>query len=400
MLKSLSRSSLLWLFCLGWIVVLPHWVRADSLSSVINPKRAANTWVSDMARVIDAPTERRINTVINNLERRTSAEMAVVTIWQTDGRTPKEFATQLFNRWGIGKRGRDNGVLFLIVMEARRAEVETGDGMDQRLPDARVQQILTAHVIPYFKDDDYAGGILNGVEKLAATIAKPVAASSGQNSRSRTTTSTPRVVQNPPVNAARPYSPSPSTDNEPYSAPTPPSTRFTWFPIAVAALGIPLIGWAAWNSRKRHCPTCKQEMRFLSESEDDVALATNQQFEENLGSVDYRVWRCDTCAIVTVERAVKWFSGYDDCPKCRHRTVQVQTDILRHPTYDHSGESRVTSTCRFPSCNYRDIQHRSLPRKTRPSSTSSSFSSSSRSSGSSGSFGGGSSSGGGAGASW
>jgi uncharacterized protein len=152
-------------------------------------------------------------------------------------------------------------------------------------------------------------------------------------------------------------------------------------------------------------------MQRLDEAKDDAELAFDQKFEENLGSVDYRVWRCDACKVSTVERAVRWLSGYDDCPRCRHRTVQVQTDILRHPTYDHSGEARETRTCRFPACNFREVRERVLPRRTRPSNSSSrmhhssssstSHRSSSSSSGSSGgSFGGGSSSGGGAGASW
>ncbi len=90
-------------------------------------------------------------------------------------------------------------------------------------------------------------------------------------------------------------------------------------------------------------------MRRLNESEDDAHLAFDQLFEENLGSVDYRVWRCDACQTTTLERVAKWFSGYENCPQCRHRTVAVQNTILRHSTYTHSGESLTTRTCRFPN---------------------------------------------------
>ena len=144
-------------------------------------------------------------------------------------------------------------------------------------------------------------------------------------------------------------------------------------------------------------------MRFLSESEDDLLLAFDQRFEEGLNSVDYRVWRCDRCKTTRFERAAKWFSAYEDCPLCRHRTVYRQTDILRHPSYDWHGESLTTRMCRFPGCRFRNSERRILPRRQRSTTThhhhrASSSGSSSRSSG--GGFGGGSSSGGGAGASW
>jgi hypothetical protein len=135
-----------------------------------------------------------------------------------------------------------------------------------------------------------------------------------------------------------------------------------WGFFALAALLVPFGGWALWRKGIRKCPQCRQRMRQLSEAQDDIALAADQQFEERLGSVDYRVWRCDSCAVTTVERAVRWMSGYDDCPHCRHRTVATQTDIVRHPSYDFEGESLVTRTCRFPGCSFRDTQQRILPR--------------------------------------
>ena len=136
--------------------------RAESVESVVNPKRANNTWVSDMASVLDSSTEQRLNTLLNNLKRDTGAEMAVVTIRRTDGATPKQFATRLFNRWGIGQKSSDNGVLMLLVLDARRIEVETGNGMSSILPAGEVQDVLQQHVIPRFKQNDYPGGVVAG----------------------------------------------------------------------------------------------------------------------------------------------------------------------------------------------------------------------------------------------
>ncbi|MDF2440386.1 MAG: uncharacterized protein JWN98_1370 [Abditibacteriota bacterium] len=378
---------------------------AETMESIVNPKRANNSWVNDMARVLDGGAERRLNALLNGLERRTSAEMAVVTIRRTDGSTPKQFATRLFNRWGIGKRNRNNGVLMLLVMDERRIEVETGTGMQKLLPDRSVQQLLTERVVPHFRDDDYAGGIYAGTQALVQMIERPRRTYTANTNRAapavKAPLAAPRNIQSVPRG---PFD-SPADEAAQHSGP--PSTA-PWWALAGGALLLPAGGWMMMRSRVRHCPQCRAKMRRLDEKEDNAHINFDQLFEENLGSVDYRVWRCDVCQTNTIERAEKWLSGYEDCPKCRHRTVVVQQTVLRQSTYTHSGESLSTRTCRFPNCQYRNQQRHLLPVKPRPSQThhhhshshSSHSSSGGSSSSGSGNFGGGSSRGGGAGASW
>ena len=361
--------------------------RAESVESVVNPKRANNTSVSDMARILDSSTEQRLNTLLNNLKRETGAEMAVVTIRRADGATPKQFAMRLFKRWGIGKSSEDNGVLMLLVLDARRVEVETGNGMSSILPAGEVQDVLQQHVIPRFKQNDYPGGVVAGVQALVQKI--KVADTDARPGKYATPASGQTSIDSSDPFAGVIESPSNSGSGGSSSG---------LLPLMGGAALVPIGGLAWMKLRPRKCPRCQEKMRRMSESEDDAALAFDQRFEESIGSVDYRVWHCDNCNMNTVERANKWFSGYGDCPNCRHRTLQSQTTIVRHPTYSRTGLSLVTRTCRFPSCNFRDQQEHILPVKTR--STSSGSSSSSSRSSSSGSFGGGSSSGGGAGASW
>lgn len=415
------RSSLARFAALLCCILLAHARSgAETVDQVVNPKRASNTWVSDMARVLDEGTQRKLNGLINGLERRTGAEMAVVTVQQTDGLEPKPFATALFNRWGIGKRGSDNGVLLLLVMDARRVEVETGNGMEQILPDDRVQQILNERAVPRFRAGDYSAGILASAQEIIRDIDRShntrIAAAAGggrkkftPNNKSKNKQAGARTWSRPRVTPTRTAAPraasrtASSAQNSRYNdSSEQPGRGVGWMPLAAGALLLPLGVWGAMRSRVRHCPSCKQKMQRLSEVEDDALLAFEQKFEEDLGSVDYRAWKCGSCGATTIERAVKWLSGYGDCPRCSHRTVSSQTTILRHSTYSSHGESLTTRTCRFPRCNFRDEERRTLPLKTRPTHHSSSHSSghSSSSSSSSGSFGGGSSSGGGAGASW
>ncbi len=387
MMKLFSKSARVTLLFVAAILLFGSGrARAESLESVVNPKRANGSWVSDMAQVLDSDTERRLNALLTNLERETGAEMAVVTIRQTDGASPKQFATRLFKRWGIGKKSSDNGVLMLLVLDARRIEVETGNGMSSILPAGEVQDILQQNVIPRFKQNDYPGGVVAGTRALVSKIKNAdTNAAPGQY--------TPPASGQTYIETSDPFagvveSPSDSRSDD--------SGNMALGGLILGGAALPIGGLAWLKLRPRKCPRCREKMRRMGESEDDVALAFGQRFEESIGSVDYRVWHCNNCNMNTVERAPKWFSGHDDCPQCRHRTLQSQTTIVRQPTYSSTGLSLVTRNCRFPNCGFRDQQQHIIPMRIR----SSGGSSSGRSSSSGGSFGGGSSSGGGAGASW
>jgi uncharacterized protein len=167
------------------IAIVPAPSLAVSLDSVPNPREVGNGWVSDRANVLSPTTEAQINRLVTELEAQNGSELAVVTVPQTTPLTPKEFATALFNRWRIGKRGQDNGVLFLISVEDRRTEVETGYGAESVLPDARVGRILDRNVIPYFRQGNYDRGILLGTQALASALAEatnePVAPPAARN---------------------------------------------------------------------------------------------------------------------------------------------------------------------------------------------------------------------------
>lgn len=335
---------------------------------VPNP-RAANAWVSDMANVIDAERERQLNMIIAELKRQNGAEMAVVTIRRAEGRTPKEFATELFNLWGIGERGRDNGVLVLLSIEDRRIEVETGYGVEPFLPDGRIGEILDARVLPRLRQGDYSGGLLAGVQAMSA------------------------ILKDASWDVA------PSAEKRPSAFP---------FGTLVLLLVAAAVGYGLWRSRRRLCPQCHRPMRRLSEEQDDAYLEVAQKFEEEIGSVDYRVWRCDDCQINHVEPAARWFSGYEECPRCGHRTVSVRSYRLREPTYEREGLEEIRRSCRFPKCGYETVREHHIPRRERPVIVVSDGGSSWRSGGGSsggfagggGSFGGGRSGGGGAGRSF
>ncbi len=145
--------------------------QAILIKEVPNPQKLGDTWITDMAELIDPVSEAKLNQMISDLEQTTSAEIAIVTVYNTHpSPTPKAFATELFNTWGIGKQGRDNGVLFLISKDERRTEIEIGTGLGDRLPDAKVKRILQRQVTPQFRAGNFDAGIVDGTTALIAAI--------------------------------------------------------------------------------------------------------------------------------------------------------------------------------------------------------------------------------------
>jgi len=339
---------------------------AEALSEIANPRTTQGSWVADPGRLLSAFEAAEINDAITALNQKNGAEMALVIVRELPpGFSAKTLATHLFNTWGVGVKGADNGVLVLFALQARRIEVETGYGAEGVLPDGKVGSILDAYAVPSFKQGDYATGLLHTVRALAVELAKSEPAYS-------------RALRRVGLNTS-----------------SASSLLFALFAIGV------VVALIRYSRRPPRCPDCNEPMRKLDENQERAYLNKEELFEEDLGSVDHIVWRCDRDRQMTFTQRKKWASGYEKCRQCDRVTAMRATTVTRHPTYTSSGERRITLTCRLPRCRHVFTYTVPIPRRERSTSSSGSSSSfgSSSSSGSS-SFGGGSSGGGGAGRSW
>jgi uncharacterized protein len=159
-------SSLCVAFCL-----VPCSGLALTVQEVPNPRQVSGGWVTDKAEILQPETETQLNRMIARLEAKNGAEIAVVTVPETaPAASPKEFTTNLFNYWKIGKKGQDNGVLFLISVKDRRVEIETGYGVEGILPDAKVGNIIETEITPRFRQKDFDGGTLAGTRAIIVSL--------------------------------------------------------------------------------------------------------------------------------------------------------------------------------------------------------------------------------------
>jgi uncharacterized protein len=140
---------------------------------VIPPRPAIRAWVNDLAGVIDEGTRARLSALLEAHERTTSNEVVVVTVASLRGLTRQAFANRLFNAWGIGKKGKNNGVLLLVAPNEREAQFEVGYGLEPVLTDGMCGEITRQDMIPFFKRGDYPGGILAGMTRLTSLLGSP-----------------------------------------------------------------------------------------------------------------------------------------------------------------------------------------------------------------------------------
>ncbi|GIV09910.1 MAG: hypothetical protein KatS3mg019_2001 [Fimbriimonadales bacterium] len=309
-------------------------VGAQPLSQIPNPRQTDGGWVTDMAGALNMEQKARLNQLITQLERETGAEIAVVIIRRAQDATPKEYATDLLNRWGVGKRGADNGALMLISLGDRRVEIETGYGLEAILPDAAVGEILDRAVVPRFRNGDIAGGVLAGAEAMAERIRRAQA--------------TGAYEPTPPVGTSRRT-----------VAPVP------GIALLVLGGGVMVLLIFALRERPPKCPTCQQPMRLMDEQADDAYLDELQRTEERLGSVNYLVWRCEPCETLEVFPKVALLNAYRKCPNCGGYTVRETARVVRQPTYRRSGLELIAYKCKNPNCDYREEKERVLPRLAR-----------------------------------
>jgi len=131
----------------------------------------ATGWVNDFAGVIPDAIKARISGFCDELNRKTGAELAVATVQDLGGSAVEVYANELFEQWGIGKKGEDNGVLILLAVSDRKIWIEVGYGLEPVLPDGKVGRILDQYAVPFLRQNDFGNGIAGAAAAVAATIA-------------------------------------------------------------------------------------------------------------------------------------------------------------------------------------------------------------------------------------
>lgn len=128
-------------------------------------------FVNDFAGKLSPEQRDSLEQAVRGIENQTTAEIGIAVINSLEGRNLEEYANDILNTWGIGKKGKDNGVLVLVSLQERKIRIEVGYGLEPVLTDGRCGQIIRDVLTPYFRKGDFYGGLNEAVGKMGQLIA-------------------------------------------------------------------------------------------------------------------------------------------------------------------------------------------------------------------------------------
>jgi uncharacterized protein len=149
----------------GLVLAVSAVTRAEDIKQI-----RPTGYVTDLAGILKPDTKTKLEALGTELEQKTSAQMAIVTVKSLDGEDIQTYANDLFKQLGVGKKKEDNGVMLLIAPNDRKYWTEVGYGLEPIINDARAGdagRLMT----PYFRQGDYSSGVTAAAWQLAKYIA-------------------------------------------------------------------------------------------------------------------------------------------------------------------------------------------------------------------------------------
>lgn len=132
----------------------------------IPDKPEFQTSVYDYANLLSVGEKKSLETKLIRYSDTTSTQIVIAIIPSTKGENINYLGAQWGEKWGIGQAKEDNGILILLATQDRRIAINTGYGIEYLLTDALSKRIIEREIIPFFKRNDYPGGLNRGAEAI------------------------------------------------------------------------------------------------------------------------------------------------------------------------------------------------------------------------------------------
>lgn len=132
---------------------------------------AFERWVTDQTGTLDSNTQASLEAKLEALDKSKGAQLAVLVVETTGDDTIESYARRVFDAWQLGRAKVDDGILLVVAKRDRRLRIEVGYGLEGAVPDLTAGRIIREQITPRFQQDQYAQGIVAGVDSLLAVIA-------------------------------------------------------------------------------------------------------------------------------------------------------------------------------------------------------------------------------------
>ncbi|MDE6824480.1 MAG: TPM domain-containing protein [Duncaniella sp.] len=347
-------------------------------------------YVSNPSGVLSSSAVRQLNSQIASLWANTSAELVVVAVDEVDSSmTPEEFATKLFEKWKIGKKDKDNGVLVLLSRDDHAAIIRTGYGVEGALPDIVAGRIIRNEMFPLYREGNYDGGTIAGVTTVINALSDPAVADelkskyANDSRRNNEDDISGTELFNMFLGFAAAVgagmlllviyaisSTKKLDDVQRYRALDQYRTLVLFAAFLSLGFGLPAFLILAWKMKKvrrhkRACPHCGTDMELIDEEHDNDYLTPAQDTEERINSIDYDVWHCPKCHQTEILPYINRQTNYTVCDRCGARAMSlVDRRTLRQPTVRSEGEGVDIYMCK--NCGNQHNRHFRIPRKPDP----------------------------------
>lgn len=132
------------------------------------PDKPSSKLVNDFAKIYSTKEEGLLEEKLVEYNNKTSTQIAIVTITSLGGYPIDDYTTKLANRWGIGQKEKNNGLLILIAAQDHKVFIASGYGMEGVLNDGKLGTIIRTQMVPQFKDGNYYAGTNDGIDAIIA----------------------------------------------------------------------------------------------------------------------------------------------------------------------------------------------------------------------------------------
>ena len=129
-----------------------------------------NGRVNDNAKLMSSRERQEAEEYLAAVEKQSGVQIAVLTVKSLQGESLEVYANDVFEKWGLGKKGQDNGVLLLVAYNERGVRIEVGYGLEGTLTDTKCGIIIRNIIIPEFKEGDYGEGISKAIKAIGGVV--------------------------------------------------------------------------------------------------------------------------------------------------------------------------------------------------------------------------------------
>lgn len=141
---------------------------ATVLADPVYPELAGR--IADEAGLLTPAEKTDIEADLASLEQTSTDQLAVVTVKSLQGYSIEDYGIGLARKWGIGQKGKDNGILLIVAPNDRKVRIEVGRRLEPFMTDTMSALIIQNAILPKFRRGDYAGGIRDGVRDIKSVV--------------------------------------------------------------------------------------------------------------------------------------------------------------------------------------------------------------------------------------